>query len=59
MRLFPEITGPVFDAELVAITVIKEGMLGGGPELLPGSLIQEPPQLGVAELTELAKPLKP
>ncbi len=33
-------------------------MVGGGPELFPGSLVQAPPHVGAVGLTELAKPLK-
>lgn len=55
----PEIVGPDFAIELVTTTVINEGTLLGGPELLPGLLVHAPPQIGGFGLVELAKPLKP
>lgn len=54
----PEIAGPDLVIELVTMTAINEGTLGGGPELLPGLLVQTPPQRGGFGLVELAKPLK-
>jgi hypothetical protein len=57
LRLLPEIVEPDFVALLVAITLIKEGTLAGGPELFPGSFFHVPPHVGVAVLVELAKPL--
>jgi hypothetical protein len=44
--------------ELVTITGINDGMLLGGAELLPGLLVQAPPQLAGFGLVALAKPLK-
>ena len=51
-------TDPDFVDELVAITVIKDGTVAGGPELFPGSLFQLPLHDGAVELSELAQPLK-
>ena len=42
--------------ELDTITVMYSGIAAGGPEVLPGSLVQVPPQVEVS--AELAKPLK-
>src|ERR1700682_2884632 len=56
--MLPVIVEPDFVIELAAITVMKCGMLLGGPELLPGSLAHAPPQVGGLVLVELAKPLK-
>jgi hypothetical protein len=57
-EMSPVIVGPDFVIELVTMTVINEGTLSGGPELLPGLLVQAPPQRGGFGLAELAKPLK-
>src|SRR6266404_3593474 len=54
----PVIVEPDIVIELAAITVMKAGMLGGGPELLPGSLAHVPPQMAGSGIRELAKPLK-
>jgi hypothetical protein len=51
--------GPDFVIELDTRTVMNGGTLVGGPELLPGLLIQAPPQVGGFGLVEPAKPLKP
>ena len=56
--MFPMIVDPDFVVELVTMTEINDGMLLGGPELLPGLLVQTPPQRGGFGLVELAKPLK-
>jgi hypothetical protein len=56
--MLPAIVEPDCVIELAAITVMKGGMLLGGPELLPGSLVHVPPQVGGFGLVELAKPLK-
>jgi hypothetical protein len=47
--------GPDFVIELLTITVINDGTVAGGPELLPGLLVQAPPQIA---RFELVKPLK-
>lgn len=57
--MLPEIVGPDFVMELLTITVINEGTLAGGPELLPGLLVHAPPQIAGLGLVELVKPLKP
>ena len=44
--------------ELETITAMYSGTLLGGPELLPGSLVHVPPQLGGWVLVESAKPMK-
>lgn len=49
---------PDFVIELDTSTVMYDATLLGGPELLPGSLAQLPPQVGGAVLVEFAKPLK-
>lgn len=51
----PLIIGPDFVIKLETITVMSAGTVGGGPEVLPGSLCHVPPQGGFAQL---AKPLK-
>jgi hypothetical protein len=56
--VLPAIVGPDFVIELDAITAMYDGMLAGGPELLPGSLVQAPPQLGKPVVADSAKPLK-
>src|SRR5690242_13619598 len=54
--MLPEITRPFFVIELAEIASITGGSgPSGGSELLPGSVVQLPPQL---PLTSLAKPLK-
>jgi hypothetical protein len=58
MGTSPPIIGPDFVIKLETITVMSDGMLGGGPELLPGSLCHVPPQIGGFGFGELAKPLK-
>lgn len=58
LRILPEITEPFFVTELATMTVIYPGIAAGGPELLPGSLVQVPPQVAGLVLGELAKPLK-
>lgn len=57
--MLPVIVAPDCVAELATRTVINGGTLFGGRELLPGLLVQEPPQAGGFGLVELAKPLKP
>ena len=57
-RLFPDITEPFLLTELETITVINSGIVAGGPELLPGSLVHVPPHVAGAVLVELANPLK-
>jgi hypothetical protein len=52
------IVGPDFVTELLTITVINDGTVAGGPELLPGLLVQAPPQVGGLGLVEEVKPLK-
>jgi hypothetical protein len=54
----PVIVEPDIVIELAAIAVMKAGMLLGGPELLPGSLVHFPPQAAGSGIRELAKPLK-
>ena len=49
---------PEFVIELVTITVICDGTLLGGSELLPGLLFHVPPQIGGFVFVEFAKPLK-
>lgn len=44
--------------ELDTITAMYDGMVSGGPELSPGSLVQAPPQLGRFVPTDSAKPSK-
>ena len=58
MGTSPLIIGPDFVIKLETITVMSDGMLGGGPELLPGSLCHVPPQVDGFGFGELAKPLK-
>lgn len=43
MGMSPLIIGPDFVIKLETITVMSAGTLGGGPELLPGSLCHVPP----------------
>jgi hypothetical protein len=50
--------GPDFVIELLTITVINDGTVAGGPELLPGLLVQAPSQIAGFGLVELVKPLK-
>ena len=54
----PEITLPDCVIALDTITVMNSGMLLGGPELLPGSLLHVPPQFAGFGVAEFAKPLK-
>src|SRR6266550_257774 len=54
----PEIVAPDLLIEPDTMTAIYEGTLLGGSELLPGSVVQVPPQLGGVVLLWLAKPLK-
>jgi hypothetical protein len=56
--MFPEIVDPDLLIELDTMIAIYDGMLSGGPELLPGSVVHVPPQLGGVVLLWLAKPLK-
>jgi hypothetical protein len=56
--MFPEMFAPDFVTELDTRTAKYWGNgPGGGPELFPGSLVQEPPQAGRLELVSLANPL--
>jgi hypothetical protein len=54
----PATVDPDFVVELVTMTGINDGTALGGPELLPGLLVQAPPQLAGFGLVALAKPLK-
>lgn len=54
----PAMTGPDCVIEPATSTVIWDGIVDGGLELLPGSLFHEPPQTGGLVFVELAKPLK-
>src|SRR5260370_22071525 len=54
----PEIVFPVLETRLEAMTAMKDGTLAGGAGLLPGPVVQLPPQLGGVALRLLAKPLK-
>ena len=56
--MLPEIVGPDFVIELATMTAMNCGTLLGGPELLPGLLVQVPPQIAGLGLVERAKPLK-
>ena len=57
--MFPEeISEPFLWMELAAITVTYCGTLLGGPELVPGSVVHDPPQATGFGLVVLAKPLK-
>lgn len=56
--MLPEIVGPDCVIELATMTMMYDGMLLGGPELLPEVLVHVPPQLGGFGLVTLAKPLK-
>ena len=58
MGMSPLSIEPDFVIKLETITVMSAGTLGGGPELLPGSLCHVPPQAGGFGFGELAKPLK-
>ena len=58
MGMSPLSMEPDFVIELETITVMSAGTLGGGPELLPGSLCHVPPQSGGFGFVQLAKPLK-
>jgi len=51
-------TDPFMVIELETITVMNSGTATGGPEVLPGSLVQVPPQVAGWVLVALAKPLK-
>jgi len=51
-------TDPFTVIELETITVINSGTAAGGPELLPGPLVQVPPQVAGWALVAPAKPLK-
>ena len=51
-------TDPFTVIELETITVMNSGTAAGGPELLPGSLVQVLPQVAGCVLVALAKPLK-
>ena len=57
--MLPEIVDPDCVIELATMTFMNDGTLLGGPELLPGLLVQAPPQIGGFGLAALAKPLKP
>src|SRR5437867_5941239 len=54
----PEILFPDLETLLEAMTAMKEGTVAGGAGLLPGLVVQLPPQLGGVVLRVLAKPLK-
>jgi hypothetical protein len=56
--VLPAIVEPDLVIELDAMTAMNVGTLQGGPELLPGSLVQVPPQVGGNVLVEFANPLK-
>ena len=56
--MLPAIVDPDFVIELLTTTGINDGTLPGGAELLPGLLVQAPPQLAGFGLVALAKPLK-
>ena len=55
--LMPEIVDQDLSTELDTITAMNDGTVAGGPELLPGSVVQGCPQAG-GLLVESAKPLK-
>jgi hypothetical protein len=48
--------GPDFVIELLTMTVINDGTVAGGPELLPGLLAQAPPHIAGSGLVQLVKP---
>src|SRR6266851_5462954 len=57
--MLPEIVDPVWSTEPDARTAMKDGKgASGGAELLPGSLVQFPPQFGGVLLSASAKPSK-
>ena len=58
LTTLPEIVAPDFVIELLTITEINAGTLLGGPQLLPGLLVQAPPHIAGFGLVELANPLK-
>jgi hypothetical protein len=56
--LLPEITEPFLLIELETITVMYSGIEAGGPELLPGLLVQVPPQVAGFVLVRIRKSFK-
>ena len=58
LTTLPEIVAPDFVIELLIMTEINAGTLSGGPELLPGLLVQAPPHDAGLGLIELVNPLK-
>src|SRR4051812_19470448 len=56
LRMSPEIVEPDFLIFVETITAMKGGTAAGGFELLPGRLVQVPPQV-VAGRARSAKPL--
>src|SRR5207302_9191101 len=57
-RSLPEITEPDIVTELAAITLMVDGTVARGPELLPGSLFHVPPQVAGFGFNVFANPLK-
>ena len=57
MTMLPLSVDPDFVIELETITVMSAGMVSGGFELLPGSLIHVSPQVG-GLFVQVTKPLK-
>src|SRR5215831_2490546 len=54
--VLPVMTGPDLPIDEETITPMNVGMVGGGPELFPGEVVQVVPHAGVAALS--SKPLK-
>jgi hypothetical protein len=51
-------TDPDFAIELATITLMVDGSVAGGPELLPAPLVHVPPQSAGSGVVVSAKPLK-
>jgi hypothetical protein len=56
--MLPEMTAPDFVIELATITLIVDGSVAGGPEVMPVSVVHVPPQKAGLGVVLSAKPLK-